>query len=124
MRIIQQRLSRRNSLTLLQLQNLNELNSKFNEKKAPHSGHSSFGKKSGSRFRGKGSPDHSGDNFKESIISDRLSEVSSVRSSSSEGNALDSIPQKSHLMAIQVRANQDCIIRKSNRFKTMLKYMN
>ena len=75
MRIIQQRLSRRNSLTLLQLQGLSDGNNKFNEKKA---GLSSFGKKSGSRFR-----DHSGDNFKESMISDRLSEVSSVGSSSS-----------------------------------------
>ena len=52
MRIIQHRLSRRNSLTLLQLQKLGDLSNKKNEKKSTNS--TNFAKKgikSGSNFK-------------------------------------------------------------------------
>ena len=60
MRIIQHRLSKRNSLTLLQLQNLGDLSScKKNDKKLGHSPFGKKGVKSGSNFRHKGLNDTS-----------------------------------------------------------------
>ena len=62
MRLIQHRISRKNSLTLLQLQNIGDL-SKKNDKK----GISSFSKKahkSGSNFKGKGFLDTSNENIR------------------------------------------------------------
>ena len=60
MRIIQHRLSKRNSLTLLQLQNLGDLSSgKKNEKKVGQSNFAKKATKSGSNFKNKGFLDNS-----------------------------------------------------------------
>ena len=70
MRIIQHRLSRRNSLTLLQLQNLGDLSAKKNEKKSLQNSFAKKAGRSGGNFKNRGCLDTSNENIKEVVISE------------------------------------------------------
>ena len=115
MRIIQHRLSRRNSLTLLQLQSMLGDKEGMLEKKSTHS---AISKKSAQSkgIKTKALLEQSGDDLHGSIISeDKSSEESSMRSEAS-----NVLYQDSEIMKIQVMS-PNLIARKSQCFSSLLK---
>jgi hypothetical protein len=109
-RIIQHRISRKNSLTLLQLQNMGEANSRIFDKKAQHS---AFYKKSINNIA-----ESQLEDSKLSINSDRHSNKSD--SEDSDGPLLDDISNSTELTAIHLRT-PSLQSRKSQMFKALLK---
>jgi hypothetical protein len=122
LKIVQHRLSRKNSLNLLQLQNLTDLGVRKQDKRPSPSqfarvSHikSHFSSQSGDI------PINEAEEIKSSMISeDKSSEISEKESELSEDGLLENINSHSDLLTINVRSPLIPAVRKSVNFKNMI----
>ena len=126
MRIIQHRLSRRNSLTILQLQNLGDLGKNKGEKKPTQLTLSKRQSNGMAHVYGRSqlSPDIHRDISKGTILSEDEQSQTSLQSDGSEHILLDNFSSHSALTAIKVRGHEKIVVRKSANFQTMLKHID